>query len=104
MLAIASNVRSKAQPDVPTIAELGIAGVEFEQWFGILAPAKTPEAIIRRLNQEIIKAVRSPEVENMITSQAADVKTSTPEEFVKLIAADSDRYGKVVRRLGAKVD
>lgn len=104
MLAIASNARSKAQPEVPTLAELGIPGVEFEQWFGILAPAKTPDPVIRRLNQEIVKAARSSEVENMITSQAADVKTSTPEEFVKLIATDSERYGKVVRRLGAKVD
>lgn len=104
MLAIASNARLKAQPDIPTLAELGIPGVEFQQWFGILAPAGTPDPVIRRLNQEIIKAVRSPDIEKTITSQAAEVVTMTPEDFVKLIANDSDRYGKVVRRLGAKVD
>lgn len=104
MLAIASNARSKAQPDVPTFAELGIPRVEFQQWFGILAPAGTPDPVIRVLNQEIIKAVRSPEIEKAITSQAADVITMTPEDFAKLIANDSERYGKVVRRLDAKVD
>jgi len=104
MLAIASNVRAKAQPDIPTVAELGIRGVEFLQWFGILAPAKTPDPVIRKLNQEIIKAARSPDVEKFVTEQAAEVITATPEEFAKMIAVDSDRYGRVVRRLGAKVD
>ena len=104
VLAIASNVRAKAQPDVPTIAELGVRGVEFAQWFGILAPARTPDAVVRKLNQEIIKAVRDREVEGFITDQAAEVVTATPEEFAKLIATDSARYEKVVRRLGAKAD
>lgn len=104
MLAIASNVRARAQPDIPTVSELGIQGVEFLQWFGILAPAKTVDPIIRKLNLEVVKAARSPEVEKFVTEQAAEVITATPEEFTKMIAADSERYGRVVRRLGAKVD
>ncbi len=104
MLAIASNVRARAQPDIPTVSELGIPGVEFLQWFGILAPAKTVDPIIRKLNLEVVKAARSPEVEKFVTEQAAEVITATPEEFAKMIAADSERYGRVVRRLGAKVD
>lgn len=104
VLAIASNARSRAQPDVPTLTELGIPRVEFQQWFGILAPAKTPDAVIKRLNEEIIKAVRSTSIEKAITSQAADVLTMTPEDFAKLIADDTVRYGTVVRRLKAKVD
>ena len=104
MLAIASNVRARAQPDIPTVSELGIQGVEFLQWFGILAPAKTADPIIRKLNLEVVKAARSAEVEKFVTEQAAEVITATPEEFTKMIAADSERYGRVVRRLGAKVD
>ena len=104
MLAIASKARAKTQPDVPTLAELGYPGIEFQQWFGLLAPAKTPDAVIRTLNQEIIKAVRSPEIEKTISSQAADVITASPEDFAKMIASDSERYEKVVRQLGAKVD
>ncbi|MBI2315525.1 MAG: tripartite tricarboxylate transporter substrate binding protein, partial [Betaproteobacteria bacterium] len=104
LLAIGARNRSKLLPDVPTLAEAGIQGVDFDQWFGILAPAKTPEAIVRKLNQELIRAVRSPEVEGAITKLVADVVTCTPEEFAKLIASESERYGKIVRRLGVKID
>ena len=104
MIGIGASTRSKLLPDLPTLAELGIKGVDFEQWFGMLAPAKTPEAVIRKLNQEIISAVRSPEVEKAVTQLATDIITCTPEEFAKRIASDSARYGKIVRQLGIKFD
>jgi len=104
MLAIASKSRSPSLPEVPTLLELGIAGVEFDQWFGILAPAGTPDAVVNRLNQEFIKAVRSPEVTQMLTTQAAEAITSTPAEFARLIVADTARLAKVVRQIGAKAD
>lgn len=104
MLAIASKTRSKVLPDVPTLLELGIAGVEFEQWFGVFAPAATPDPVIQRLNEEIVKAATSPEVTQMLNSQAAEVLTSSAEEFKKMIAADTARLAKTVRALGAKVD
>ncbi|MBI2315781.1 MAG: tripartite tricarboxylate transporter substrate binding protein [Betaproteobacteria bacterium] len=104
MLAIGARARSKMLPDIPTLAEAGIDGVDFDQWFGMLAPARTPDAVIRRLNEEVIKAVRSPEIEGVITQQAAEVITSTPEEFARLIASDSLRYAKIVRQLGVKID
>jgi len=104
MIGIGASTRSRLLPELPTLGELGIQGVDLEQWFGILAPARTPEAVIRKLNQEIIGAVRSPEVEKAITQRETDIITSTPEEFAKRIATDSARYGKIVRQLGLKFD
>jgi tripartite-type tricarboxylate transporter receptor subunit TctC len=104
LIGIGADTRSKLLPELPTLAELGIQGVDFYQWFGILAPAKTPDAVIRKLNQEIIRAVRSPEVEKAVIQLVADVVTCTPEEFATRIAADSARYGKIVRQLGIKFD
>lgn len=104
LIGIGASARSKLLPELPTLAELGIRGVDFDQWFGILAPAKTPDAVIRKLNQEIISAMHSPEVENAVTQLVADVITSTPEEFARRIATDSARYEKIVRQLGIKFD
>ncbi len=104
MIAIGAARRSKALPELPTLAELGIPGVDFDQWFGILAPAKTPEPVIQRLNHEIVTAAHSPEVEKAVTQLVAEVVTCSPEEFAKLIASDSARYAKVVQQLGVKFD
>ena len=104
LIGIGASTRSKLLPELPTLAELGIQGVDFDQWFGILAPARTPDAVIRKLNQEIISAMHSPEVEKAVTQLVADVITSTPEEFAKRIATDSARYGKIVRQLGIRFD
>ena len=104
LIGIGASTRSKLLPDLPTLAELGIQGVDFDQWFGILAPARTPDAVIRKLNQEIVSAMHSPEVEKAVTQLVAEVITSTPEEFAKRIATDSARYGKIVRQLGIRFD
>lgn len=104
MIGIGASTRSQLLPELPTLAELGIRGVDFEQWFGILAPARTPEPVIRKLNQEIITAVRSPEVGKAVAQFATEIITSTPEEFARRIASDSARYGKIVRQLGIKFD
>lgn len=104
MIGIAASARSKLLPDLPTLAELGIQGVDFEQWFGILAPARTPEAVVRALNRELRSAMHSAEVEKAVGEQVAEVVTSTPEEFARRIATDSARFGRIVRRLGVKMD
>lgn len=104
ILAVASPTRAKALPDVPTMAQAGFPGIEFEQWFGIFAPAGTPDAVVRKLNEEVGKAVRSPEVSDMLGNQAADVMLDSPDEFAKRIANDTKRLAKVVRQLGAKVE
>ena len=104
ILALAASSRSTIFPEVPTIAELGVRDIEFDQWNGMFVPAKTSDAVVRRLNDEFIKAMRHPDVMQMVTSQAAEVITSTPEEFARRIEADSARYGNIVRKLGLKAD
>jgi tripartite-type tricarboxylate transporter receptor subunit TctC len=94
--------RSPALPDVPTMAEAGFPSVDLEVWQGIVAPLGTPPALVRKLNEELIKAANSPEVVSKIAVQAVTITTSTPEEFAKLIAADLERIGKVVRDAGIK--
>lgn len=104
MLAMASSKRSEALPDLPTMAELGFPNVELDYWFGIFGPAGMPPQLVQRLNQELVKAVRSPAVADSLTSQAADVVTSSPAEFAALIEADARRLGKLVRDTGMKAD
>jgi tripartite-type tricarboxylate transporter receptor subunit TctC len=84
--------------------ELGVRGVEFDQWFAVFAPARLPEALTRRLNEEVIKAVRHPELVAAIDRLGAEVITSSPEGLARLIAQDTVRYGEIVRRIGAKLD
>lgn len=104
MLAMASTKRSPALPDLPTSIELGVPGIELDYWFGFFAPAGTADAVVRKLNQELIQAVRHPDVANTLTAQAADVITSSPEEFAQLIERDTRELGKVVRATGAKAE
>lgn len=104
MIGIGASARSRLLPELPTLAELGIPGIDLDQWFGILAPARTPAAVIRKLNQEISSAVHSSEVEQTVTQLATDIITGTPEEFSQRIASDSVRYGKLVRQLGIKIE
>jgi|Tabmets5t2r1_1033131.scaffolds.fasta_scaffold38887_1 tripartite-type tricarboxylate transporter receptor subunit TctC len=94
--------RSPALADVPTMAEAGYPGTELEIWQGIVAPAGTPPEIVRKLNEEFVKAANAPEVVQRIAAQAVDITTSTMEEFAKLLASDIDRLGKVIRDAGIK--
>jgi tripartite-type tricarboxylate transporter receptor subunit TctC len=103
-LAIAATARSALLPDVPTMAEAGFPGVDGDQWFGMFVPAGTPAAVVRRLNEEFIRAVRSPDILKSLTDRGLDVFTNTPEEFTALIRADAIRLGRVVRESGTRVD
>jgi tripartite-type tricarboxylate transporter receptor subunit TctC len=103
-LAIANKTRSKLLPDVPTMAEAGFPGVEMDQWFGMMVPAGTPPPVVQKLNQEFVKAVRSPDIEKSLTERGLDVVTSTPEQFAAVIKADTATLGKVVKESGAKAD
>jgi tripartite-type tricarboxylate transporter receptor subunit TctC len=94
--------RSPALSDVPTMAEAGYPGTELEIWQGIVAPLGTPAAIVRRLNEEFVKAANAPDVKSKVAAQAVEISTSSPEEFAKLIASDVARLGKVIRDAGIK--
>jgi tripartite-type tricarboxylate transporter receptor subunit TctC len=94
--------RSPALPDVPTMAEAGYPGVELEIWQGIVLPLGAPPAIVQRLNEEFVKAAKSPDIVAKVAAQAVEMYTTTPDDFRTLVATDVERLGKVVRDAGIK--
>jgi tripartite-type tricarboxylate transporter receptor subunit TctC len=103
-LAVTSAKRADDLPQVPTIAESGYKGFDAVTWFGIAGPAKLPADVVARLNTEINKALKTPDLLKKLSDQGADVAGSTPEQFAQLIRDDIARWGKVVKESGAKVD
>jgi len=104
VLGVSSRERNPALPDVPTIAEAGVPGYEEGSWIGILVPAKTPRNLVTRLNQEIVRILKTPEVTEQVNRTGADVAPSTPEEFTALIRADVRKYADLIRTAGIKLD
>ena len=100
LLAITSDRRWSALPDVPTMSEAGVRGLEIVEWFGILAPAGTPKAVIARLNEEIVTAVRSPEVQARLVEQGLEPVTTTSEEFRTVIRSDIAKWSKAIKQMG----
>lgn len=103
-LAVTSKVRSPLLPDVPTVSELGVAGYDVDQWFGILAPANTPPEIVQKLNAEIARAVAKPEIKASLAQLGFAATTSTPAEFQKLVNSDIDRWQKLVSKINLNLD
>jgi tripartite-type tricarboxylate transporter receptor subunit TctC len=104
VLGIASLQRSPQLPDVPTIHESGVPGFEAVNWFGMFAPAKTPKTIINRVNAALVKTVKTPELQAQFIALGADPVGSSVEEFTAFVKRDMEKYEKVVRISGAKVD
>ena len=96
-LGIAGKKRSAAIPDVPTMAEAGVKGVEGENWNGVLAPTGVPPAILALLNREIVKAVNSPQLKERLAVFSLEPISSTPEEFRKVIDFELKRWAEVVK-------
>jgi tripartite-type tricarboxylate transporter receptor subunit TctC len=103
-LAVTSAARAPALPDVPTIAESGLPGFEASSWFGLLAPAGTPPAIIAKINAEVAKWLASPEGKEKLASIGANAAGGSPEDFARHIQAETAKWAKVVKESGAKVD
>ena len=101
-IAVSGTKRLSLMPDVPTIAETGVAGYQSSSWYGILAPAGTPREVVMKLDAALVSAVQDPEVRKALANEGADPIGSTPEEFAAHIRAELDRTGKVVR--AAKLD
>lgn len=101
-LGIASAQRSQSAPDLPTISEAGVPGFRSEAVLGLLAPARTPRAIIDTLNAEAHKVMRQPDSVEAMRRMAVDIALSTPEEFGRLIESEMHRWSKVIRALNLK--
>ena len=103
--AVSSAKRATSLSDVPTMQEAGFASFDMSQWQGVLAPAGTPSAVIRKLNGEIVKAMHAPDVHERIAVQGGnDIVTGTPEDFATLIRGDLERYGKLIREAKIKAE
>jgi tripartite-type tricarboxylate transporter receptor subunit TctC len=102
-LAVTSAKRSRLLPQLPTIAET-LPGYSASGWYGLLAPAATPKTIIERLNAEAVKALRSPEVVDNLSSQGAEPVASSPEEFTTFIRSEIDKWANVVKAANMKVN
>ena len=104
LLATAGARRSALQPDVPTIAESGLAGYQMDAWIGVLAPAGTPRPAIDRLNGELNRVLKLPQVREKLAAQGLDALGGSPESFSEVIRTDHERFVRVVRAAGIKAD
>jgi tripartite-type tricarboxylate transporter receptor subunit TctC len=103
-LGVTTMTRIEALPDVPTIAEAGVPGYESVQWFGMLVPAGTPRPIIERLHQELTRALRAPDMKERLTSLGLNGVGSTPEEFAAYMKSETEKWAKVIKAMGIKVE
>ena len=104
VIAITSAQRSAQLPDVPTLAESGFKGFEAVTWFGVLAPAGTPAAIVAQLNKAINQALKQPDVADKLRSEGGDILGGTSEQFAALLRTEVPRWSKIVKDSGASLD
>ena len=104
LIATGGVKRMEAMPELPTIAESGVPGFDAMTWYGYMAPAKTPRAIIDKLQKEIAAIVNTPDVRQTFVSQGNEPLANTPDEFGKVIKSDADKWGAIGKRLGVKLD
>ena len=103
-LGVAGSTRAQALPDLPTLTEAGIAGVEVSSWFGLLAPAGTPQAVVKQLHEDVAAQLQLPDVATRIALLGAERMTSTPDAFAAVIRADSVKWARIVKATGARAD
>ena len=103
-IAVSSATRARELPEVPTIAEAGYKGFEASTWYGLLAPARTPAPVIARLNAEVNRALKTPEVRERLAAEGGEALGGSPEQFASFLKAEHAKWGRVVKESGAKAE
>jgi tripartite-type tricarboxylate transporter receptor subunit TctC len=103
-LATTGKRRSPELPGVPTVEEAGVPGYELSPWYGLLAPAGTPRAVVARLSSEVTRIVRAPEMREQLSAQGAEPTGGAPEEFAQTLRSDAATWKKVVKEAGIRAD
>jgi len=104
-LAVSTPTRSKQLPDVPTVAESGVPGYEYSNWYGFLVPAKTPRPIVMRLHKELTAVLNAPDVrERLVTAGMDPAPSNSPEDMAGFLAKDQEKWARVVKAAGIKFD
>ena len=103
-IAVTTAQRSKLAPDLPTMAEAGMPGFDISTWFGLLAPAGTPPDVIAKWNADVVKVLNSPDVREKMLAQGAEPSPQTPAEFASFSAREREKYARIVKLSGAKLD
>ena len=101
-LAVTGGKRTPAAPDIPTVAESGVPGYEVSNWFGLSAPAKTPPEIVARLNTEIVRAVKTPDLSAALRKGGTEPSTLTPAQYTAFIQSEYAKWAKVIKAAGIK--
>jgi len=103
-IAVSTAKRFPTLPDIPTVAESGVPGFDAPTWYGIMAPAKTPPAIVAKLHKEITAVLNAPDMRERLLNEGNEPVVSTPEEFRKFLQADIEKWAKIIKLTGAKPD
>ena len=103
-LAVSSARRNAGAPDVPTIAEMGYPSFDVAPWWGILAPAGTPRAVVDKVNADVAEILRDPEVQAFLRNQGSEPLVMSPDEFMKTLQEDVVKWARVVKTSGARID
>jgi tripartite-type tricarboxylate transporter receptor subunit TctC len=104
LLAVSTAKRAAVAPEVPAVAELGVAGFDFSLWGGIFAPAATPREIVSRLNREIVQVLTQPEMKAQLAREGSEVVETTPESFARFVHSESRKYGDILREIDFKTE
>ena len=104
VIAVTSAQRSRALPNVPTVAEQGVAGFDVVTWFGLIAPASTPRDIVSKLADAWKTGAATAPALTAFENIGADIKVNTPQQFAEFIRAENARWGSLIQKLGIKLD
>jgi tripartite-type tricarboxylate transporter receptor subunit TctC len=103
-LAVSTMARSPSLPDTPTVAEAAIPGYDWDQWYGMFAPAQTPGAIVQQVSREMARILSLPETRERLMVRGSVPKPSTPEEFTRFVRTETEKVSRVVRDGGIKLE